>query len=148
MYALRESWKHPCMGDSQDWFKCTGNQARIKKLTGGIQTEQKDVGKLGYYKRFRLLKRRPSTLKREKEYVHNPVVVGRSARPTYRWAPKAHRTMNRTLQTHCARSSVTNVLSLKQNMPHLTSLSILLEEPDEFWIKWRYRTPSKVETLF
>jgi len=57
----------------------------------------------------------------------NPVVVGRPARPTSRRAPKAHRMMNKTLQRHCARSSVTDMLSLKQNTPRLTSLSILLE---------------------
>jgi len=37
---------------------------------------------------------------------------------------------NKILQRHCARSSVTNVLSLKQNTPLLTSLSILLEKPE------------------
>ena len=57
----------------------------------------------------------------------NPVVVGRPARPTSRRAPKVHRMMNKTWQRHCARSSVTNVLSLKQNTPPLTSLSILHE---------------------
>jgi len=37
--------------------------------------------------------------------------------------------MNKTLQRHCARSSVTNVLLLMENTPRLTSLSILLEKP-------------------
>jgi len=38
--------------------------------------------------------------------------------------------MNKTVQGHCIRSSVTNVLSLKQNTPLLTSLSIRLEKTE------------------
>ena len=79
----------------------------------------------------------------------NPVVVGRPARPTSRRAPKAHRMMDKTLQRHCARSSVTNVLSLKQSSPQPTSLSNLLEIHEiNFEENWRYRTLSKLETLF
>jgi len=38
--------------------------------------------------------------------------VGRSARPTSRWAPKAHRMMGKTQKRHCERSFGTNMLVL------------------------------------
>jgi len=38
--------------------------------------------------------------------------------------------MKKTLQRNCARSSVTNVISLMKYTLHLISLSILLEKPD------------------
>jgi len=54
-----------------------------------------------------------------------------------------------TQQRHCARSSVTNVLSLEENSPQSTSLSKLLEMHEiNFEENWRYRTLSKLETLF
>ena len=54
-----------------------------------------------------------------------------------------------TQQRHCARSSVTNVLSLEENSPQSTSLSNLLEMPEiNFEENWRNRTLSKLETLF
>ena len=54
-----------------------------------------------------------------------------------------------TQQRHCARSSVTNVLSLEQNSPQPTLLSILLEIHEIYFEEnWRYRTLSKLETLF
>ena len=57
----------------------------------------------------------------------NPCLVGRRVVPTARWASKAHRVTSETQHQHCARSSVTNVLSLEQNTPQPTSLSNLLE---------------------
>ena len=54
-----------------------------------------------------------------------------------------------TQQRHYARSSVTNVLSLEQNSPRPTSLSKLLGIHEiNFEENWRYRTLSKLETLF
>ena len=54
-----------------------------------------------------------------------------------------------TQQRHYARSSVTNVLSLEQTSPRPTSLSKLLGIHEiNFEENWRYRTLSKLETLF
>ena len=79
----------------------------------------------------------------------NPCLVGRRVVPTARWTSKAHRVTSDTQQRHCARSSVTNVLSLEENSPQATSLSNLLEMHEiNFEENWRYRTLSKLETLF
>ena len=55
----------------------------------------------------------------------NPCLVGRRVVPTARWTSKAHRVTSETQQRHCARSSVTNVLSLEENSPRF----LLLSEP-------------------
>jgi len=52
--------------------------------------------------------------------------VRRSARPTSRWAPKAHRMMEKTQQWHCERSFGTNVLVLGKQRDNLLSPSNLL----------------------
>jgi len=104
-------------------------------------------------RRIRLVKRRPSSLKQGKGYVHssNESAQGCSLHETTsRWAPKEHRMMDKILQRHCARSSVTIAfIKAKHAAPHLAFNS---ESPwkarDEFWIKWRYGTPSRLETLF
>jgi len=68
---------------------------------------------------------------------------------TARWTSKTHRVTSETQQRHCARSSVTNVFSLEENSPQETSLSNLLEIHEiNFEENWRYRTLSKLETLF
>ena len=73
----------------------------------------------------------------------NPCLVGRREVPTSRLTSKVHRMTSETQQRHCARSSVTNVLSLEQNSPQPTSLSILLEIHEiNFEENWRYRTLS------
>jgi len=79
----------------------------------------------------------------------NACSVGRREVPMSRRTSKAHRMTSETQQRYCARSSVTNVLSLEQNSPEPTSLSILLEMHEiNFEENWRYRTLSKLETLF
>jgi len=49
--------------------------------------------------------------------------VDRSARPTSRWAPKAHNMMGKTQQRHCERSFGTNVLVLGKQRDNLLSPS-------------------------
>jgi len=78
----------------------------------------------------------------------NPWLVGRRVVSASRWTSETHRVTSETLQRHCARSSVTNVLSLEKNSPQPTSLSILLAIHEiNFEENWRYRTLSKLETL-
>jgi len=72
----------------------------------------------------------------------------RAQLPTARLAPKAHRLASKTQQRHCTRSSVTKVLSFEQDTPQLTSLPILLEMHEMSLNEMRYRTPSKLKTLF
>ena len=53
--------------------------------------------------------------------------IGCSKAPRPRWAPKAHHVENKTQETHCARSSGTNVLILEQTRDKFTSLLIVLQ---------------------
>ena len=70
--------------------------------------------------------RRPSSPRKREENVRFPTNlhgVRRSARPTSRWAPKAHRMMGRTQWRHCERSFGTNVLVLGKEHDNFPLLS-------------------------
>ena len=69
--------------------------------------------------------------------------VGRSARPTSRWAPKAHRMMGKTQWRHCKRSCGTNVLVFDKQSRHL-SLAVPTSKKDVHKT-CRYRTSSELE---
>ena len=70
--------------------------------------------------------RRPSSLRKREGNVRFPTnlhVVLRSARPTFRWAPKAHRMMGKTEWRHCERSFGTNVLVFGKERDNFPLLS-------------------------
>jgi len=70
--------------------------------------------------------RRPSSLKKREGNVRFPTNlhgVRRSARPTSRWAPKAHRMIGKTQWRHCERSFGTNVLVLGKERDNFPLLS-------------------------
>ena len=82
-------------------------------------------------KRIILIKRLPSSLN---HWKHTCTVrmnlhgVCRSARPTFKWAPKAHHMMDKTQKGHCERSSGTNVLVLAINTTTLSRCMNLLKQ--------------------
>jgi len=70
--------------------------------------------------------RRPSSLRKREGHVRfstNLRGVRRSARPTSRWAPKAHRMMGKTQWRHCERSFGTSVLVLGKQRDNFPLLS-------------------------
>ena len=84
------------------------------------------------YWRFRLIKdaHLPWNEGRKRRTVSmNPHWVCRSARPTSRWAPKAHRMMAKQQCRHCKRSFGTNVLVSDKQLLHL-SLAVLTSKRD------------------
>jgi len=77
-------------------------------------------------------------------------VVGCSKAPTPRWQPKAHHMANKTREGHCARSCGTNVFVVIRT--DTRQIHLALNSPsnarERVRIKCRYRTSSKLETLF
>jgi len=72
--------------------------------------------------------RRPSSLRKSEGNVRFPTNlhgVHRSARPTSRWAPKAHHMMGKTQWRHCERSFGTNVLVLGKQRDKFASPSMV-----------------------
>ena len=82
--------------------------------------------------------KRPSSLRKREGNVRFPTNlhgVRRSARPTSRWAPKAHRVMGKTQWRHCERSFGTNVLVLGKERDDFLSLSKPLKRTSTFFFK-------------
>jgi len=88
-------------------------------------------------------------------------VVGCSEAPTCTWAPKAHNVASKKQERHCARSSGTSLLVLEQTRDKFFDrrlLAIITTNSPLSWSSFkytrmslnecRYRTPSKLETLF